>query len=113
LNLEKWRFYILATKEYFQVPLEYSLELLPSSHLIGEMRAHYAWFFDPGFGLDCPAQWVLEVRPFEDMIIYDWQPICLIKVFQNLKKPSHGYGKAKVANNYQGQSGAKLAKYFG
>lgn len=113
INLEKWRFYILASKEYFQVPLEYSLELLPSSHLIGEMRAHYAWFFDPWFGLWSPAQWVLEVRPFEDMIVYDWQPICLIKVFENLKKPSRGYGKAMVPNNYQWQSGAKLAKYFG
>lgn len=113
VNLEKWRFYILASKEYFQVPLEYSLELLPSSHLIGEMRAHYAWFFDPGFGLDCPAQGVLEVRPYEDMIIYDWQPICLIKIFENLQNPSKWYGKAKVANNYQWQSGAKLAKYFG
>lgn len=109
---DQWRFYILASKEYFQVPLEYSLELLPSSHLIGEMRAHYAGFFDPWFWLNCPAQWVLEVRPFEDMIVYDGQPICLIKVFKNLEIPSHGYWNARVANNYQWQSWPKLAKYF-
>ena len=50
LHLEKDTFYILATKEAIRVPLQYSIELVPFSHLVGELRVHYAGFFDPGFG---------------------------------------------------------------
>lgn len=45
-----YRFYILATKEFISVPLNLSAEMVPFSHLVGELRAHYAGFFDPGFG---------------------------------------------------------------
>ena len=32
------------------MPTTLSSEMIPFSHLVGELRAHYAGFFDPGFG---------------------------------------------------------------
>ncbi len=110
ISLEKDHFYILATKERIHVPLNFSVEMMPFSHLIGELRAHYAGFFDPGFGIDGGAHGVLEIRPHETISVYDGQPICLIEVFCNEGIPSVAYGSA--GNNYQGQTGPRLAKYF-
>eukprot|EP00511_Aplanochytrium_stocchinoi_P002195 CAMPEP_0204833314 /NCGR_PEP_ID=MMETSP1346-20131115/16399_1 /ASSEMBLY_ACC=CAM_ASM_000771 /TAXON_ID=215587 /ORGANISM="Aplanochytrium stocchinoi, Strain GSBS06" /LENGTH=99 /DNA_ID=CAMNT_0051965747 /DNA_START=103 /DNA_END=399 /DNA_ORIENTATION=+ len=50
LTLEKDKFYILATKERISVPVHLSAEMVPFSQHVGELRAHYAGFFDPGFG---------------------------------------------------------------
>jgi hypothetical protein len=38
------------------------------------------------------------------------QPICLMEFFSNSSSPAEPYGF--VDNNYQGQHGPKLAKYF-
>jgi hypothetical protein len=50
------------------------------------------------------------VRPHETITVYDGQPICLMEFFQNTGIPATPYGQA--ANNYQGQDGPKLAKFF-
>ncbi len=110
LSLEKGRFYILPTKQQICVPKEFSLELLPFSHLMGELRVHYAWFFDPWFWWQQWSTWVLEVRPHQDTLITDWQPICLIEIYKNKAIPKQIYWQ--VSNNYQGQQWATLAKYF-
>ena len=115
LTLEKDRFYILATKEHISVPLEISGEMIPFSHLVGELRAHYAGFFDPGFGYGAEGERkgtvaVLEVRPHETITIYDGQPICLMEFFKNTARPAKPYGYS--GNNYAEQCGPKLAKYF-
>jgi len=115
LTLEKDRFYILATKEHISVPLTLSGEMVPFSHLVGELRAHYAGFFDPGFGYGKAGEKrgtvaVLEVRPHETITIYDGQPICLMEFFQNSRTPAKPYGYS--GNNYAEQKGPKLAKYF-
>ena len=81
--LEKDKFYILHTKEKISVPLKYSVEMIPFSHLVGELRAHYAGFFDPGFGSDLGAIGVLEIRPHETLTVYDGQPICQIEFFNH------------------------------
>jgi len=116
LTLEKDRFYILATKERVSIPVHLSAEMVPFSHHVGELRAHYAGFFDPGFGFGTNGDikgsiGVLEVRPHETINIYHGQPICLMEFFRNSSVPMLPYGA--VGNNYQGQSGPKLAKYFG
>lgn len=108
--LEKDRFYILQTKEKIRVPKEYSVELVPFSHLVGELRVHYAGFFDPWFWQDTGACGVLEIRPHEDIVAYDGQPICLVHVYENKAVPHALYGER--GNNYQMQSGPRLAKYF-
>ena len=115
ITLEKDRFYILATKERISVPTHLSAEMVPFSHHIGELRAHYAGFFDPGFGYGRDGSikgtvGVLEVRPHETVTIFDGQPICLIEYFKNVSKPDVAYGDA--GNSYQNQRGAQLAKYF-
>jgi hypothetical protein len=109
-ELEKDTFYILTTKEAIRVPSGYSMELVPSSHLMGELRVHYAWFFDPGWWGDFWRVGVLEVRPYEDLIIYDGQPICLAQLYTNKAIPDQVYGDAW--NNYHQQEWPKLAKYF-
>eukprot|EP00041_Stephanoeca_diplocostata_P018795 m.397165 g.397165 ORF g.397165 m.397165 type:complete len:424 (+) comp21125_c0_seq3:240-1511(+) len=115
LTLEKDRFYILATKEFISVPLNLSAEMVPFSHLVGELRAHYAGFFDPGFGYGKQGETrgtigVLEVRPHETITIYDGQPICMMEFYPNGNIPAKPYGYS--GNNYAGQQGPKLAKYF-
>lgn len=114
-TLIKDKFYILSTKEKISVPLGLSAEMIPFSHLVGELRAHYAGFFDPGWGFGKNgeikgANGTLEVRPHEDVTIYDSQPICLIEFFKNKEQPINYYGS--VGNNYQGQNKPKLAKFF-
>lgn len=113
--LEKDRFYILTTKEKISIPYNFSAEMVPFSHLVGELRAHYAGFFDPGFGYSENEEingsiGVLEVRPHETISVYDGQPICLMEFFKNKENPTKPYGHA--GNNYFKQSGPKLAKYF-
>ena len=115
LTLEKDRFYILATKEKVSVPTHLSAEMVPFSSHVGELRVHYAGFFDPGFGFGARGEvpgavGVLEVRPHETVTIYDGQPIALMEYFRNAKEPERPYGA--VGNTYQGQGGPRLAKYF-
>jgi dCTP deaminase len=113
LTLEKDRFYILATKEYLSISPDLSAEMVPFSQHVGELRAHYAGFFDPGFGSSGEHKGVvgvLEVRPHETITIYDGQPIALMDFFRNSQQPEKPYGLS--GNNYQGQKGPKLAKYF-
>ncbi|MFP4402438.1 MAG: 2'-deoxycytidine 5'-triphosphate deaminase domain-containing protein [Candidatus Nanoarchaeia archaeon] len=110
ITIEKNRFYIFHTSQSIRVPSTHSIEMLPYSHLIGDFRAHYAGFFDPGFGGESGAIGVLEVRSYEDIVIYNKQPICAITIYDNSKIPNKVYGEAK--NNYQGQEGPKLSKFF-
>mmetsp|Transcript_13023 Transcript_13023/g.33244 ORF Transcript_13023/g.33244 Transcript_13023/m.33244 type:complete len:448 (-) Transcript_13023:710-2053(-) len=115
VTLEKDKFYILSTKERVCIPIHLSAEMVPFSQHVGELRAHYAGFFDPGFGYGRAGEvkgtvGVLEVRPHETITVYDGQPICLMEFFNNADIPARPYGHA--ANNYHRQTGPKLAKYF-
>ena len=115
ITLDKDKFYILTTKEKISIPHNLSAEMIPFSHIIGELRAHYAGFFDPGFGYfnnstNQGTIGVLEIRPHETISIYDGQPICLMDFFRNKSIPKFPYGQSN--NNYFNQQGPKLAKYF-
>lgn len=115
LTLEKDRFYILCAKEYVSVPIHLSAEMVPFSNLVGEFRAHYAGFFDPGFGYGKDGETrgsagVLEVRPHQTITVYDGQPICMMEFYRNASTPAEPYGFS--GNNYMNQKGPKLAKYF-
>jgi dCTP deaminase len=115
ITLEKDKFYILATKERISVPIELSGEMIPFSHHIGDLRSNKAGFFDSLFGssLDGTKKGtvgVLEICPHETIIIFDGQPIALLKSFKNKSKPQIGYGYAN--NHYQSQTSAQLAKFF-
>ena len=110
ITLEKDRFYILTTKERISIPLDLSGEMVPFFHLVGELRVHYAGFFDPGFGHPVANVGVLEVRPQETLTVYDGQPICLMELYPHARRVAIPYGGA--GNNYATQHGPRLAKYF-
>ena len=109
--LEKNKFYILKTRDFIQIPPHLSAEMIPLNNLLGEFRVHYAGFFDPGFGYNMKGnQGILEIRPHENLVIYDGQPICSMKFYKNKSIPEKMYGLA--GNNYAKQKGIRLAKYF-
>ena len=53
LVLNPDEFYILASREFVTVPSAYAAEMRAYDTRVGEFRAHYAGFFDPGFGCGC------------------------------------------------------------
>ncbi len=115
LFLEKGNFYIFATHERIWVPADLACEMLPYDATAGEFRAHYAGFFDPGWGIvdgaAVGAKAVLEVRSHEDdLILRHGQPICTM-AYETLRGPCSAlYGSRN--NSYGEQRGPKLSKHF-
>ncbi len=108
--LDPGEFYILASREAVEIPLHEAAEMAPIAPEIGEFRAHYAGFFDPGFGVGTPARAVLEVRGRDVPFILEHGQ----SVARLVHEPMAGkVGSAYGANgsNYQGQ-GLKLGKHF-
>lgn len=108
--LDPGEFYILASREAVEIPLGEAAEMAPIAPEIGEFRAHYAGFFDPGFGVGAPARAVLEVRGRDVPFILEHGQ----SVARLVHEPMAGkVGSAYGANgsNYQGQ-GLKLGKHF-
>lgn len=110
LVLDPGAFYILASKEPVAIPLTEAAEMAPIRSEFGEFRAHYAGFFDPGFGLGAEARAVLEVRARDvPFMLEDGQMIGTL-VFERLTAtPARAYGLE--GSNYHGQ-GLKLSKHF-
>ncbi len=111
LLIEKNKFYILRSKEKVIIPSHLAGEMIPYDTGIGDFRAHYAGFFDPGFGLSNGSYAVLEVKTNEvPFLLEDGQTIARIK-YEKLNKNSNVvYGK-DIKSNYQNQ-GLKLSKHF-
>lgn len=117
LFLSQEAFYIFSTFEYVSVPPDYAVEMLPYDTSAGEFRAHYAGFFDPGFGYGekgevkgTPA--VLEVRPYEDdLIVRHRQPVCKMAYEKLTARPDKLYG-VRMSSNYAAQRGPRLSKFF-
>jgi len=111
LVLEPDAFYVLASHEHVLVPPGVCAEMVPFDAKSGELRTHYAGFFDTGFGVPTGARVVLEIRnrdtPF---LLRDRQRIFRFQLHHNLAVPEVLYGQTGV-NHYQGQ-GLKLAKQF-
>jgi dCTP deaminase len=108
-------FYILASKEAVSVPMDHAAEMVPYDAFTGEFRAHYAGFFDPGFGhADVGASGtraVLEVRSYGvPFIIEDGQLVGRLKYERLTDVPDQLYG-AESGSSYQRQ-GLALSKHF-
>ena len=106
----------IRNKESVSVPKNLAAEMRPYDTNIGEFRAHYAGFFDPGFGsteLNAKnTKAVLEVRSHDvPFIIEDGQTICRLIYEPMSNIPNKLYGQIKGKNNYQSQ-GLKLSKHF-
>lgn len=113
--LEPEEFYILASKERIQVPPGYSAEMMAYEAACGELRTHYAGFFDPGFGYANPVrkgtQVVLEVRPHDvPFRIHDGQTFFKVMYEKMQDIPTHLYGSS-LGSSYS-QQGLTLSKHF-
>lgn len=114
LILDPDEFYILASKEAVSIPEDQAAEMAPIAPEIGEFRAHYAGFFDPGFGVAKAggegSRAVLEVRgrdvPF---MLRHGQPVAKLVFEPMCAVPDTLYGEA--GSNYQAQ-GLRLSKHF-
>lgn len=116
LVLNPDEFYILASQEFVIVPADYAAEMRAYDTRVGEFRAHYAGFFDPGFGMAeigaTPTRAVLEVRSHDvPFLIEQGQTVCRLVYEPMSAQPNQLYGAAGSGSNYQSQ-GLKLAKHF-
>jgi len=116
LILEPNSFYIIATKERVRIPSQMAAEIMPYDPSTGELRSHYAGFFDPGFGCGNDENMhgnivVLEVRahsaPFR---LTDGQVICKMMFERLTEVPEKTYG-ANVGSTYTDPT-IRLSKYF-
>jgi dCTP deaminase len=112
LVLDPGEFYIFASKENVLIPGDEAAEMAPIRPELGEFRAHYAGFFDPGFGIPPnEGKAVLEVRARDaPFILEDGQPVGRL-VFEPLSAPAKRLYGESAASSYQGQ-GLKLSKHF-
>lgn len=112
--LEPEAFYIFASKERIRVPAHLACEMMAYDTGSGELRTHYAGFFDSGFGgsiEDKGARAVLEVRSHDvPFMIEDGQTLFSMQFEPNTEIPEFIYG-TEIDSNYQGQ-GLKLGKHF-
>ena len=114
LILDPEEFYILASKESVTIPEDQAAEMAPIAPEIGEFRAHYAGFFDPGFGLKqaggAGSRAVLEVRgrdvPF---MLRHGQAVAKLDFEAMSAVPDNLYGEN--GSHYQAQ-GLRLSKHF-
>lgn len=115
LILDPGEFYILVSKEALHIPIEYAAEMVPIDPMMGEFRAHYAGFFDPGFGAESAggkgSRAVLEVRSHDIPFVLEDGQIIARLIYEPLTEiPETIYGK-DLKSNYQAQ-GLKLSKHF-
>jgi dCTP deaminase len=113
--LEPEEFYILASKEKVCIPPDYAAELMAYDTGSGELRTHYAGFFDPGFGYGRHTpkgtKAVLEVRPHDvPFLVEDGQLFCKLCLDRTVERPSQLYGP-DLNSHYQAQS-LTLSKLF-
>jgi dCTP deaminase len=113
--LEANRFYILVSKERIRVPPEYAAEMVVYDAGAGEIRTHYAGFFDPGFGFGdgsvLGTKVVMEVRAREvPFMVYDGQTSFKVWYERLRGRPERVYGVG-LASSYQHQT-LSLSKHF-
>ncbi len=109
-------FYLLISAEGVCVPPGYAAEMMAYDPTAGELRTHYAGFFDPGFGYSATSQRfgsraALEVRARDvPFMVEHRQPICKLAFEHLIEPPDRLYGE-DVGSNYQGQE-TMLSKHF-
>jgi dCTP deaminase len=114
LVLDPGEFYILASQPGLSIPKHVAAEMVATAEDLGEFRAHYAGFFDPGFGVSGDsnqgARGVLEVRGRDVPFVLEHnQPVARL-IYEPLSAPPDAY-YGDVGSHYQGQ-GLKLSKLF-
>ncbi len=116
LILEPGGFYLLFSREKVRIPPWVAAEMVAYEPSFGELRAHYAGFFDPGFGYGqggeiAGTRAVLEVRCHDvPFALESGQPICRLRFERLTSAPDAVYG-SDLGSAYQQQESA-LSKCF-
>ncbi|GMT43086.1 MAG: 2'-deoxycytidine 5'-triphosphate deaminase [bacterium] len=113
LILEPEEFYIFASKEKIRVPMDCAAEMVEFDAGSGELRTHYAGFFDSGFGAgpEKGTKAVMEVRPHDvPFRVEDGQLFFKLRYEKMAQPPVMGYGKP-IGSSYHNQ-GLTLSKHF-
>jgi dCTP deaminase len=114
--LSPGQFYLLMSDEAVTIPPTLAAEMTAYDPTSGELRTHYAGFFDPGFGYDPGGSFrgsraALEVRAHDvPFMIEHGQPVCKLTFERMLEVPSALYGQG-IGSNYQ-QQVETLGKHF-
>jgi dCTP deaminase len=116
--LEPEVFYLLLSAEGVSIPPSYAAEMLAYDPTAGELRTHYAGFFDPGFGYAAGgpgaahgSRAALEVRARDvSFMVEHRQPVCKLAFERMAEEPDVLYGE-DIGSNYQGQL-TMLSKHF-
>ena len=115
LILDPNEFYILASRELVRVPPDYAAEMAAYDTQVGEFRAHYAGFFDPGFGYQADGgpgtRAVLEVRSHKVPFFLEHGQIVGRLVYERMAAPPDQLYGEGIGSSYQTQ-GLKLSKHF-
>ncbi len=117
--LEPDEFYIFRSRELICLPAHICAEMVPFDAGSGELRTHYAGFFDSGFGYhsqlsaeESAAAVVLEVRSRDvPFLIEDGQPLFRIQLLRCTECPDTLYG-SQAGSNYQSQRDVRLSRQF-
>ncbi len=110
------RFYLLLSDENVRIPPDYAAEMTAYDPTSGELRTHYAGFFDPGFGYDTEGEFfgsraALEVRAHDvPFMIEHGQRVCKLTFERMLERPDVLYGD-RIGSSYQRQVDT-LGKHF-
>lgn len=114
--LEPEEFYLLLSSEAVSIPPIFAAEMSAYEPTSGELRTHYAGFFDPGFGFSETGavrgtRAVLEVRAHDvPFMVEHGQRVCKLAFESMLESPSILYGR-DIGSSYQQQE-LTLSKHF-
>lgn len=114
--LDPKSFYLLMSREAVSIPPGLAAEMTAYDPTSGELRTHYAGFFDPGFGFDHAGELrgstaALEVRAHDvPFMIENGQRVCKLTFERMLEQPTLLYGQG-IGSNYQRQT-ETLGKHF-
>jgi dCTP deaminase len=114
--LEPEIFYLLLSAEGVCIPPQIAAEMMAYDPTAGELRTHYAGFFDPGFGYDPQgghhgSRAALEVRARDvSFMVEHRQPVCKLGL-ERMAEPAERLYGASLGSNYQGQV-TMLSKHF-
>jgi dCTP deaminase len=115
--LEPEDFYLLLSAEAVRIPPQYAAEMTAFDPAGGEVRTHYAGFFDPGFGHDPTGLFsqgsraALEIRAHDVPFAVDHlQRVCSLRFERMAGEPTTLYGSQR-GSHYQGQM-STLSKHF-
>jgi dCTP deaminase len=116
LVLTPKHFYLLMSHEAVSIPPQLAAEMTAYDPTSGELRTHYAGFFDPGFGFDPGGRFrgstaALEVRAHDvPFMIEHRQLVCKLTFERMVEPPTLLYGQ-DIGSSYQQQT-ETLGKHF-